>query len=541
MRRKWIIVVIIASTFSGGLGYFGYITYQKVQTKYLREAIAYEGMANYEEAIKSYEQHLLNHPKDIIAKYQYAMLLKKLDEEDKYINLLCIIASELKAKKHGVTVTPKERDKLRSKEGWKELLYGLFKAATNKALQGDKWRTYRNDLKIILFNEDVYNGLVAKWDEKYSLDTKETEDALETIAEIQAKLAFIYWLEGNKEGVLDVIDLTPDTGLFLFDSLKDTGEDYRRVEGFFTDFLEKESNADYPEHSIAGWNRKKAHLIGGMLREISDQHFDKKEYKEAREVYADIITYYFHVDTRKNFIGVCEPMYNIALTYWNEGDYSSAIDAFLILQQSSPTYNKEEVANKLVDVKKFNKNKRKNEDQVLSSEDKYQIIPPDDLKKLDGKGSITGSGWFEVDLYNGSTWTVNELTIMITVTNKHSNIDDFSRKYKPSLKLYHKGWPLTSSIYYEGLGFELKENQKWSWYIVEARGTKGKTPYIDRDLWSKLQKGHSQARVEMSVGKPMLIEKKGTGQEVWIYNYGTEGKRIITFKNGFIEKIEVKY
>jgi len=38
-----------------------------------------------------------------------------------------------------------------------------------------------------------------------------------------------------------------------------------------------------------------------------------------------------------------------------------------------------------------------------------------------------------------------------------------------------------------------------------------------------------------------LIEKKETGQEVWTYYIDSNGKQIITFKDGFIEKIEVKY
>ncbi len=42
---------IISLAFLRGLGYLGYVTYQNAQTKHLREAIAYEGVSRYEEAI----------------------------------------------------------------------------------------------------------------------------------------------------------------------------------------------------------------------------------------------------------------------------------------------------------------------------------------------------------------------------------------------------------------------------------------------------------------------------------------------------------
>ncbi len=56
--------------------------------------------------------------------------------------------------------------------------------------------------------------------------------------------------------------------------------------------------------------------------------------------------------------------------------------------------------------------------------------------------------------------------------------------------------------------------------------------------WAKLQKGDSQAKVSSMIGEPHSTgnKKKDSGQVTWIYDCGAEGKRIITFKNGFIEK-----
>jgi hypothetical protein len=60
---------------------------------------------------------------------------------------------------------------------------------------------------------------------------------------------------------------------------------------------------------------------------------------------------------------------------------------------------------------------------------------------------------------------------------------------------------------------------------------------------SKLQKGDNQAKISSVIGKPDSIQKEEevSGQETWIYDCGTEGKMSIAFKDGFIEKIEVKY
>jgi len=61
--------------------------------------------------------------------------------------------------------------------------------------------------------------------------------------------------------------------------------------------------------------------------------------------------------------------------------------------------------------------------------------------------------------------------------------------------------------------------------------------------WSAIDKGDSQSKVASMVGKPNSVENEDedSGQVTWIYDCGTKGKRIITFKDGFIEKIEVKY
>ncbi len=79
-------------------------------------------------------------------------------------------------------------------------------------------------------------------------------------------------------------------------------------------------------------------------------------------------------------------------------------------------------------------------------------------------------------------------------------------------------------------------NAQW-WYKKgqTIRRTKQKKSFTE------LQKSDSQAKVVGIIGKPDTIENRETGKEIWTYNFESEENRIITFQDGFIEKIEVKY
>jgi hypothetical protein len=59
--------------------------------------------------------------------------------------------------------------------------------------------------------------------------------------------------------------------------------------------------------------------------------------------------------------------------------------------------------------------------------------------------------------------------------------------------------------------------------------------------FSKLQKGDNQAKVSNMLGEPNFIEnkKKDSGQVTWTYDYGSKTRRVITFHNGFLEKMEI--
>lgn len=64
-----------------------------------------------------------------------------------------------------------------------------------------------------------------------------------------------------------------------------------------------------------------------------------------------------------------------------------------------------------------------------------------------------------------------------------------------------------------------------------------------KKTWSEIKRGVSQANVASMIGRPNSVGKgkKDSGEEIWAYDCGSEGKRTITFQDGFIEKIEVKF
>jgi len=61
--------------------------------------------------------------------------------------------------------------------------------------------------------------------------------------------------------------------------------------------------------------------------------------------------------------------------------------------------------------------------------------------------------------------------------------------------------------------------------------------------WASLIKGDTQVKVASIVGKPAFVENddEDSAQEIWVYECGSGGKRSLTFKDGFMVKIEVKF
>ena len=93
-------------------------------------------------------------------------------------------------------------------------------------------------------------------------------------------------------------------------------------------------------------------------------------------------------------------------------------------------------------------------------------LPPDQLGKLDGRGSwcISTDNTFCVDLYNGSNWRVSEVSVVITATN-----DDDSVKWEHRFDA--RGLDLPPFSTKKGYVETPDKATKFSWHILAATGT----------------------------------------------------------------------
>jgi len=93
-----------------------------------------------------------------------------------------------------------------------------------------------------------------------------------------------------------------------------------------------------------------------------------------------------------------------------------------------------------------------------------------------------------------------------------------------------------------GLGDVISDIQDKTLGFWDKIKNRNKSITMERK-WAALAKGDTQAKVASIVGKPESVENEGedSTQEKWIFECGSGGKRSITFKDGFMVKIEVKY
>jgi len=70
-----------------------------------------------------------------------------------------------------------------------------------------------------------------------------------------------------------------------------------------------------------------------------------------------------------------------------------------------------------------------------------------------------------------------------------------------------------------------EKEQTIKWELIEKK-------------WAEIQKGDSVEKVSNILGTPTSIRREGK-KELWTYVYGLKEKRTLTFKKGFLEKIEI--
>jgi len=120
-------------------------------------------------------------------------------------------------------------------------------------------------------------------------------------------------------------------------------------------------------------------------------------------------------------------------------------------------------------------------------------LPQTELAKLEGPAKIDGDR-LQVTLFNGTDWSLKEVTIGLTIVRKSATADlypnarllpaiaqDAPMQETPApaekqsdltLLLHLKGTaaPLATTIFRETLGATLASDQEWHWAIVSAKG-----------------------------------------------------------------------
>ncbi len=98
-----------------------------------------------------------------------------------------------------------------------------------------------------------------------------------------------------------------------------------------------------------------------------------------------------------------------------------------------------------------------------------QDLSPQDLQKLTGKCSLDSLiGAFDLTVYNGSDFTLKEITVEIVIRDSHQ--EDVLRR---SYRIAQEHPPRQNGNYTQALDFAVGPQQTWAWKITAAKGIKG--------------------------------------------------------------------
>jgi len=124
---------------------------------------------------------------------------------------------------------------------------------------------------------------------------------------------------------------------------------------------------------------------------------------------------------------------------------------------------------------------------LLSDPFAPEDVPRSELGKLDGPAAIHGD-LLQVTVYNGSRWTIKEITVGLTILRREGEAAALGgpAKLLPAAEtgaatekrsdltvLFHiKGSaaPSTTTVFHQSLGVALDPEQDWHWAIVQAKG-----------------------------------------------------------------------
>jgi hypothetical protein len=104
--------------------------------------------------------------------------------------------------------------------------------------------------------------------------------------------------------------------------------------------------------------------------------------------------------------------------------------------------------------------------------DSGQTIPPSfdlptvDLSDLTGSSALQ-SGILRCNIYNGSHWSLNEITVLVEIKDKEGAAV-FSRRYR----MFGTSRPLSNTEFSSDTGITWEPGWTWTWSIVSASGQK---------------------------------------------------------------------
>jgi hypothetical protein len=143
-------------------------------------------------------------------------------------------------------------------------------------------------------------------------------------------------------------------------------------------------------------------------------------------------------------------------------------------------------------------------------------LPDVEIAKLNGPAHMDGDN-FEISVYNGSDWTVREMTVALTIVHPTQNTASYesgklvsasavspesTQKLSDTTLLFHmKGLAAatTTTVFRQTLQSQLAPGDDWHWAIVDA---KGMPPKPDLSLPSTLDTSLQPAQTQLSPQLP---------------------------------------
>ena len=400
-NKKYFLIILITVLVIGAT-IAGYKYYEKHSLdKILDQAKAYEGIGDYDNAIEIYKKYLLQKRDDSRTKVAMAKALLKANQAEEAIRLLYLLYNETESPNiinvesalilNNTLIGEAAKCRIQAKEALEENQYKLARECYEKEFNFIEKRLLLRQSQGLLEEPNIDND----YDDYYAL------------FENLANIAFSYVLEGKIDianekindtnlliYTLGITDIATRRYSFFYYKLGDLGskyfekKDYKNARKIYELSLESiqkcgsskykdiicelqyniaityynESNylkseilltklhKDSPEYATKDVNKLIQTCRQGYKIKLAQdtynkghKSFEKEDYSSARDYYLDAMKYFKQAGLEAGSDILAELKYNIAMTYWNQKNFTRAKDSLLELRQRHPTYKKEDV------------------------------------------------------------------------------------------------------------------------------------------------------------------------------------------------------